>query len=62
MTKTHEIIVEIDDVDFKRYELGETHESVIRCKDCREHGYRTNMCAIWHHHTNPQGYCHRGRK
>lgn len=34
---------------------------LIRCKDCQEHGQRTNMCGIWHYHTNPEGYCHRAK-
>lgn len=33
---------------------------VIRCKDCEYHGKRTNICDIFHCHTNPNGYCHRG--
>ena len=36
-------------------------EELIRCKDCEHHGNRTNMCDIFHCHTNPNGYCHRGR-
>lgn len=35
---------------------------VIRCKECTEHGKRTNYCAIWRCNTSPDGYCHRGRK
>lgn len=34
---------------------------VTRCKDCENHGTRTNMCSIWHHHTNAQGFCHRAK-
>ena len=40
---------------------GIPKEELIRCKDCQEHGQRTNMCGIWHHHTNPEGYCHRAK-
>ena len=34
---------------------------LVRCKDCEHHGKRTNMCSIWHAHTKPEGYCHRGK-
>ena len=34
---------------------------VIRCKDCENHGTRTNMCDIWHRHTNGEGFCHRAK-
>ena len=36
-------------------------ERLTRCKDCEHHGKRTNMCSIWHAHTKPEGYCHRGK-
>lgn len=35
---------------------------VTRCKDCESHRNRANMCDFWHHHTNGDGYCYRGRK
>ena len=35
---------------------------VIHCKDCVSHRNRVNMCDIWNCHTNPEGYCHRGKK
>ena len=37
-------------------------QELIRCKECTEHGKRTNYCAIWRCNTSPDGYCHRGRK
>ena len=37
------------------------HPQIIRCKDCENHGTRTNMCDIWHRHTNGEGYCHRAK-
>ena len=51
----------------KEYETfpykGATKEmpELIRCKDCENHGTRTNMCDIWHRHTNAEGYCHRAK-
>lgn len=36
-------------------------KELIRCKDCENHGTRTNMCDIWHRHTNGDGYCHRAK-
>ena len=32
---------------------------VTRCKDCENHGTRTNMCDIWHRNTSADGFCHR---
>lgn len=34
---------------------------LIRCRNCENHGTRTNMCDIWHRHTNGEGYCHRAK-
>ena len=34
---------------------------LIRCRNCEHHGTRTNMCDIWHRHTNGEGYCHRAK-
>ena len=36
-------------------------DELIRCRDCRNHGTRTNMCDIWHRHTNGEGFCHRAK-
>lgn len=38
------------------------YKELVYCEHCEYHGKRTNMCDIWHSHTNPNGYCHRGRK
>ena len=37
------------------------YEPLTRCKYCEHHGTRTNMCDIWHRHTNGEGYCHRAK-
>lgn len=37
------------------------HPQIIRCKDCENHGTRTNMCYIWNRNTNGEGYCHRAK-
>ena len=37
------------------------HPQIIRCKDCEYHRNGCGICDIWHAHTNPDGYCHRGK-
>lgn len=39
-----------------------SHEELVTCKDCEYHRNGCGICDIWHAHTNPDGYCHRGRK
>lgn len=39
-----------------------SHEELVSCKDCEYHRNGCGICDIWHAHTNPDGYCHRGRK
>lgn len=60
-----EIIISLEmlgDISGKDIKLSEHDEVITRCKDCEYHRNRINMCDIWHAHTNPDGYCHRGRK
>ena len=38
------------------------HTELVTCKDCEYHRNGCGICDIWHAHTNPDGYCHRGRK
>ena len=35
---------------------------ITRCKDCEFHRNGCGICDIWHAHTSPDGFCHRGRK
>lgn len=37
-------------------------KELIRCQDCESHRNRSGICDVWHHHTSPQGFCHRGRR
>ena len=39
-----------------------SHEELVTCKDCEYHRNGCGICDIWHAHTSPDGYCHRGRK
>lgn len=39
-----------------------SHEELVTCKDCEYHRNGCGICDIWHAHTNPDGYCHKGRK
>ena len=36
--------------------LFKNYKPLTRCKDCESHGKRTNICGIFHCHTNPNGY------
>ena len=54
-----EWIIEADESTL--FYMFKHYEPLTRCKDCESHGKRTNMCDIFHCHTNPNGYCHRGR-
>lgn len=59
-----EIIISLEalsDIVGKEIKLSKYDEVVTRCKDCEYHGKRTNICDIFHCHTNPNGYCHKGR-
>lgn len=46
---------------FEYLNSDEESQELIRCKDCEHHGTRTNMCDIWHRHTNGEGFCHRAK-
>lgn len=54
-----EFIIEADESTL--FYMFKHYEPLTRCKECEHHGKRTNMCDIFHCHTNPNGYCHRGR-
>ena len=42
--------------EYKNSRLFITH-----CRECEYHRNGINMCDIWHAHTSPEGYCHRGK-
>ena len=35
---------------------------ITYCRDCEFHRNGCGICDIWHTHTSPDGFCHRGRK
>ena len=54
-------IIGTNDFALKDTTNGLVTGELIRCKDCENHGTRTNMCDIWHRHTNGEGFCHRAK-
>ena len=68
---TEYIIKTMTDTPISELKAGETitaimktsgdMDELIRCKDCEYHRNGCGICDIWHAHTNPDGYCHRGR-
>lgn len=42
--------------------LFKEYKALVQCKECQEHGKRTNYCGVWKVNTDPEGYCHRGKK
>lgn len=53
-------IVNAEETDL--FFLYREYHELIMCKECQEHGERTNYCAIWKKNTDPNGWCYRARK